>query len=365
MPIAELGYRHWEGKRTGVIRHCFAIARSEVAIAYQSSRLLRRFLFLAWMPILYFCPFFLAIGYVADPSNDLGEGLMLTELAGEFLPREAIEGLRSNPELYLPAAWSIVFYLFFAWSQSFLSMIVVAIAGPPLIARDRKSKAFLVYFSKPIQPWQYLLGKLSTVVFFVFSMTLIPAIFLYLISIALSPDQRTLLATLPILLEICLASLAVAVPIGMVVLLISSLTKDRRIATFVWLLVWIFGEIAFRVLTVSGHYSSGYKPPAWASLLSLRELTMRAVSGIFQMRENLETVFQGFGESGERVGRDLLRMAEDLGDPAAMDRPRSVQDVTDLAGLGISPELALLVLVVLSVGCGYVVLRRAQKAVRI
>ncbi|MFH0944813.1 MAG: hypothetical protein V2A76_06415 [Planctomycetota bacterium] len=365
MPIAELGYRHWEGKRTGVMRRCFAIARSEIAIAYQGSRLLRRFLFVAWMPILYFCPFFLAIGYVADPANDLGQGLMLTAIAGEFLPRDALEALRCNPELNMPAVLSMVFFLFFAWSQSFLSMIVVAIAGPPLIARDQKSKAFLVYFSKPIQPWQYLFGKLSTVVFFVFTMTLFPAILLFTISIALSPDRNLLVATLPILLKICLASLTVAIPISMVVLLISSLTKDRRIATFVWLLLWIFGEVAFRVLTMTGSYASGVKPPAWASLLSLRELTMRAVSGVFQMKANTETVFRGLGESGKRLGHELLSLAEDLGDPAALDRPSSVQKITDLAGLGISPELAMLALVVISVGCGYFILRQARRAVRI
>ena len=118
MPIAELGYRHWQGKRTSALRRSLAIARSEVAIAYKNSKLLRRFLIFAWMPILYFCPFFLAIGYVADPSNDLGEGAMLTEMASEFLPREAVEKVRENPELFLPQIWAIAFYFFFAYTQS-------------------------------------------------------------------------------------------------------------------------------------------------------------------------------------------------------------------------------------------------------
>ncbi len=365
MPIAERGYRHWEGKRTGALSRCFAITRFEVSIAYQSSRLLRRFLFIAWMPILYFCPLFLAIGYVADPSNDLRSGAMLTEIAGELFPREVIEQLRENPEIYLPAIWSVVFYLFFAWTQSLLSMIVVAIAGPPLIARDHKSKAFLVYFSKPIQAWQYLLGKLATVVFFVLSMTLIPALLLYSISIALSPDGTTLTATLPIIFKASLASLITAVPIGLVVLMISSLTKDRRIATFAWLVLWIFGEISFRVLTATSALSANARPPAWASLLSLRELSMRAVSGIFQVRSSIETVFQGLGESGDRLSRKMLRLAEDMGDPAALERPRSVQQIADLAGMGITPELATLALIVLSIGCGFVILQRARKAVRI
>ena len=48
MPIAELGYRHWEGKRTGIMQRWLAIMRSEMGIAYNSSKLLRRFLIFAW-----------------------------------------------------------------------------------------------------------------------------------------------------------------------------------------------------------------------------------------------------------------------------------------------------------------------------
>jgi len=347
------------------LRRCLAIARSEVTIAFQSSRLLRRFLLVAWMPILYFCPFFLAIGYVADPNNELESGAMLTELAREFVSTEVIGKLREDPQHLLPAIWSIAFYLFFAWTQSFLSMIVVAIVGPPLIARDHQTKAFLVYFSKPIQAWQYLFGKLSSLVFFVFSMTLVPALFLYTISIALSPDVSTLTATLPILLEVVLASLMTAIPIGMVVLLISSLTRDRRIATFAWLLLWIFGEIAFRVLTASSALSGNYQPPAWASLLSLRELTMRAVSGIFGVRGNIETLLNELGSSSEGLSRNLLRLADDMGDAAVMERPHSVLQFTDLAGLGLSPGLSALALIALSIACGLIILRRARRAVRI
>ena len=284
MPIVDLGYRHWQGKRTGAMRRWLAITRSEIAIAYKSSRLLRRFLIFAWMPILYFCPFFLAVGYVADPANDLTEGSLLTELAGEFFSQEALMRLRQNPELILPGIWSIAFYFFFAYTQSILSMIVVAIMGPPLIAKDLRTKAFLVYFSKPIRPWQYVLGKLSAVIFFVFIMTLFPALFLYLVGVALSPNTGTLLATLPIILKIVLSSIFISVPIALVVLLLSSLTKDRRIATFSWVAVWIFGEIAFRMLTATSNFAPGYKPPPWAALLSLRELTTRATAGNIRAR---------------------------------------------------------------------------------
>ena len=348
MPVAELGYRHWEGKRTGVTRRWLAIARSEIAIAYQSSRLLRRFLYVAWVPILYFCPVFLAVGYVADPANELGEGAMLTEIAREFLSREGFEKLRADPQLVLPGIWSITFYWFFAWAQSILAMIAVAIIGPPLIAKDIRSKAFLVYFSKPIQPWQYLVGKLATVAFFVFSMTLFPALFLYAVSIALSPDATTMTATLPIVFDIAVAAFVVAIPTAMVVLLLSSLTKDRRVATFAWVAICLFGEISFRILTVG--FPGEFEPPAWASLLSIHELTTKATAGVFDLQGNTQTLMTDL--ASDSLNWELQAMDTDLG-------------LGLVAETGLSPTASIVALVVLSGVCAVVIMRRTTKSVRI
>ena len=71
MPISELGYRHWEGRRVHPLLRWVAITRTEVGIAYRDSKLLRRFLIVAWMPLLYFGPLFFAVGYAADPDNEL------------------------------------------------------------------------------------------------------------------------------------------------------------------------------------------------------------------------------------------------------------------------------------------------------
>lgn len=365
MPVSELGYRHWEGKRTGAIRRSLAIARSEVGIAYRSSKLLRRFLVFAWAPVLYFCPFFLAVGYVADPNNQMTDGSILTMISHEFLRDEAVALLRANPEVLLPKIWSIAFFFFFAYTQSFFSMIVVAIGGPPLISRDIKSKAFLVYFSKPIRPWQYVLGKLMAVGFFVFSMTLFPAVVLYLIGVGLSPDVGTLKATLPILGQIVLSSVVIAVPIAMVVLLLSSLTRDRRIATFTWVSTWIFGELAFRVLSFGGRVSGEFTPPPWAPLLSLRELTTRATAAIMDLQDSIRVVMANLGKSGEHLDRFLRDVAEGLGEQALQDLPRNKQDLINIASGGYPPWVSIAVLGAISVACAWFVMRRVQRLVRV
>ena len=365
MPIAELGYRHWEGKRTGPFRRAMAIARSEIAIAFGGSKILRRFLVLAWVPILYFCPFFLAVGYVADPNNDLDSGAILTEIATDFLSRDAIALLRAHPELFLPPIWSIAFYFFFAYTGSLFAMIVVAIVGPPLISKDLRSKAFLVYYSKPIRPWQYLLGKLATVVFFIFTLTLFPGLLLYLVGVGLSPDFNTLAATLPIILQVVGSSLVIAVPVSLVALFLSSLTKDRRIATFSWMALWVFGEVAFRILAAASNFSTQAETPAWASALSIRELTTRATSGVFDVRGNLEDVFLRLGDSGDRLSHVVRGMAADMGEARFADVRLRDTEVLDIVAGGFSPVIATGLLALISIVTGLFILRRSTKPVRI
>jgi ABC-2 type transport system permease protein len=367
MPIAELGYRPWQGQRTGVHRRWLAIARTEIAIAWQNSKLLRRFVIFAWIPILYFCPFFLAVGYVANPENDLNG--LLPKVANEVLGRDGIERLRERPELVVPALWSIAFYLFLAYTQSLFAMFVVAIVGPPLIAKDLRSKAFLVYFSKPIRSWQYLLGKLGTIVFFVCLMTLFPALVLYLLGIALSPNLATAGSTLPILLRIAAASAVIAIPVGFVALTVSALTKNRRVATFTWVGVWICGEIAFRVLTIGasfGNYDGvAAKPPTWPALLSLRELTTRATAGILEVREQTTWLLDHFGNQGSRLAATIRDIGIEMGDQQFLQHPGMAKLAEAEAGSGLAPGVAIAALALISIVCAGIVRHRILQPVRI
>ncbi len=365
MPIEELGYRHWEGKRTRPAWRWLAIARSEIAIAFQSSKLLRRFLVFAWFPILYYCPVFFAIGYVADPSNNLEEGAMLTGIATELVGSAAIEQIRAQPEVFLPAAWSVAFYYFFSYSQAFFAMIVVAIVGPPLISKDTRSKAFLVYFSKPIGAWQYLLGKLGTVCFFVFCLSLFPALLLYIIGVALSPDVGTLIATLPILLQVLASSLVNSIPIAMMVLLLSSLTKDRRIATFFWIAVWIFGEISYKILYENLYYANDGAVSFWINCLSMRQLIMDSASGIFDLRGNLAQVFAVLGDNTGDLADFMNETAREFDEPGALGIGGSAASSITLGSSMRDSIGAISALMTFSAISAFALMRRVTKPVRI
>lgn len=365
MPITELGYRAWQGRRVGPWRRWLAITRLHVAVALRSSKLLRRFLFVAWSPLLYFGPVFFAVGWVADPANDLDQGAIMTSIARElFVSSSILDQLRANPGTFLPAMWAVAFHFFFTLTQTFCMLVVVAIVAPPLISRDVQSKAFLLYLSKPISAFEYLLGKLGVVLFFVFAITLFPALVLYGISISLCPDLGTALATAPILLRIVGASLVMGIPVAMVALLLSSLTRNHRIAMFGWIAACLFGEIAYRSIAFGGGFA-GATAPAWAPFLSLREVAIMASSTMFDVGGHLFAVVSTLREGGADVDSVVDSMARGFepGDPIRTALLRASGDETAVNALPAWASLAFLAVV--TVASGIVVVRRISKPVRI
>ncbi len=193
MPIYELGYRHWEGRLRSALLRWWPITRTGIALGLRS-KMLRRLCFAAWAPLLYFAPLFFAVGSITDPTAESSR--FWTEIAEEFFGgRLFIEFLQSQPEAARPIVWSLVFGFYLGRFQLFLSLIMTAIVAPPQISRDIRSKAFLVYFSKPITRGEYLIGKAGAVLAFLFWATLFPALLLYVLSVVFSPSLAVLADT--------------------------------------------------------------------------------------------------------------------------------------------------------------------------
>ncbi|MBU0755883.1 MAG: ABC transporter permease subunit, partial [Planctomycetes bacterium] len=99
----------------------------------------------------------------------------------------------------------------------------------PLIARDLKAGALEVYFSKPLLLSDYLAGKFMTIAFFLASITLFPALFLFFLDWFLAGS--TFWAYLP---EIMASSVLIITVCGLIVLAASSLARTARTAAIAW-----------------------------------------------------------------------------------------------------------------------------------
>ncbi len=289
MPIYEFGYRHWDGKTRGPLARWWTISETGIALAFRS-RLLRRVLTFVWVPILAGGGLFFVIGQFTDPNSELGKQSFFDFLAG-FFPNEIVAGLRDDPRSYRPAIWSMVFYFYFTYLISFQIILVTAIVGPSLVSPDLRSKAFLLYFSKPITRMEYCIGKGVILLAYLFCVSLVPALVLYFLSIVFSPSVETFLDTASTLPNLIIVSLVVTVPITLIVLYFSSLAADERFALFGWILVWLLGEVAFIFLS----NTRGAADSDWICLVSIRQTTVAVNQAIFDVTEKI----QALGDSRE------------------------------------------------------------------
>jgi hypothetical protein len=142
-------------------------------------------------------------------------------------------------------AWSLLLMTFFRYPQATMIIFLLGFIAPGLISRDLRSRAYLIYFSKPIGRMEYIFGKLAIPAVFLLLVTTLPALCLYALGVSLSPDLSVVASTWDIPFRIILASVVLIIPTACLSLMLSSLTSESRFATFAWFAVWVLGHGAW------------------------------------------------------------------------------------------------------------------------
>jgi len=83
------------------------------------------------------------------------------------------------------------------------------------------------------------------------AVTLLPALFLYAVSIAFSPSFQTILQTVSILPRIVLFSLFLMIGCGLPMLALSSLVGSPRFLSFLWAGWWVLSYTASFILSLT------------------------------------------------------------------------------------------------------------------
>lgn len=173
MPIHDLGYRRWQGTLTPPILRFIVIAEAGMALAWRN-RWVRRLVLVAWLPALYFAAGFLLLeqGLAHQTEAELASGFL-----GQFPQAQAVlEGVANGDPLEARHhGWSWLLLTFLRYPQGFVMVLLVGLVAPGLIAKDVQSKAFLLYFSRPLSRLEYVLGKFSVLGGYLFLITTVPA----------------------------------------------------------------------------------------------------------------------------------------------------------------------------------------------
>jgi len=256
--VNNLGYRTWSDKLVSGWTRWMVITKVGAVRAWQS-RWLRRMIFLAWLPAIWFgVGFFIWEQAAFHPEWRL----MLRPFLNHVPQTHEFESLRTglangNLEDSRHTVWAWFLQSFFRYPQAVLMVMVVGVIAPPLISQDIRSRAFLLYFSRPLTRCEYLLGKLASLWAYLALISVVPAISLYLLGVLLSPSLSVVAATWDLPFRIIGASIVLIVPTSMLALCFSSLTQESRYAGFAWFAIWILGWFTYGAATSAEAFNAG------------------------------------------------------------------------------------------------------------
>jgi ABC-2 type transport system permease protein len=244
--VHHLGYRKWSGRLVSGWTRWTVISAAGARRAWQS-RWLRRMLMFAWLPTMGFGLAFFAWEQAAL-YPEIRQGLIPLMRMMPATPafdeiRDAVQS--GDFESGRHTVWAWLLQSFFLYPQGVLMVLVVGLIAPPLISQDIRSRAFLLYFSRPLGRAEYLLGKLATLWLYLSMISAVPALSLYLLGVVLSPSLAVVLATWDLPLRIVAASIVLMLPTSVIALCFSSLTQESRYAGFAWFAVWVLGWFTY------------------------------------------------------------------------------------------------------------------------
>ncbi len=289
MAVHNLGYRAWSGKLEPEWSRLWVICSSGIRRAWQS-RWLRRMMFFAWLPAAYFgFGFFIWEQSLLYPEFRDGLRPFLAGVQGDGPLQQIVQGIRiADPERARHTMWGWMLLSFFRYPQGVLMILVVGLIAPPLISQDVRSRAFLLYFSRPLSRWEYILGKTGTVWFYLALISTLPALSLYVLGVLLSPQLEVVRATWDLPLRIVAASAVLMVPTASLALCLSSMTQESRYAGFAWFAIWVLGWFTYGIMGATEVFSrpttsAGQVP--WRTHLSLYHTLGQVQSWVFGFQD--------------------------------------------------------------------------------
>jgi ABC-2 type transport system permease protein len=234
MPIFDQGYQHWSGELSGSWSRWWTITRNGVRVGLKN-RLLRLYLLVALAPALGLAGMLCIWSLLERQSAAIRP--LAPMLAALFNPE-----LLMDPKHYRLTVWTLS-YSYFLDTELWLSMIMVLLVGPNLISQDLRFNALPLYFSRPLRRIDYFAGKLGIVAAFLAMVTIAPSIVAYVLGMLLSLDVTIVPQTIGLLLSAIAYGAVMAVSTGLLILALSSLSRNSRYVVLFWLGIWFLSGI--------------------------------------------------------------------------------------------------------------------------
>lgn len=233
MPIHDQSYRHWEGNLRSHTFRWWTITSEGLRI------ILRRKLFILIMALA---------------------GIQI------FIYGGIIYGVNTYGLMFKLNVINPKFFFDFIMRQTFFISLVCIFAGSGLIANDLKNNALQLYLSKPLTRIDYLIGKVMIILILLAFITLVPGILLFIENAILSQDLTFLQEEYWIIGAIIVFSLILIIPTGLLILTLSSITKNNRYTAISFIAILMGTPIFSGLITAILKFRWGILISYWSNL---------------------------------------------------------------------------------------------------
>ncbi len=132
-------------------------------------------------------------------------------------------------------------------------LFAAAVLGVPMVARDLRTRAWELYFSRAIATRDYLLGKFVAVFLVLFALTWGGVVSLYLMTALLGPDEGFFLRNLGWLFPLTCHSMLMSSVLALTALAFGTLSRNGIILAGSWLGTFFFAFAISRVMRFVQH----------------------------------------------------------------------------------------------------------------
>ena len=143
----------------------------------------------------------------------------------------------ADPKHYRVEVWTICYHYFLLAELRF-SMLLILLVGPNLISQDLRFNALPLYFSRPLRRIDYFVGKLGVIAAFIGMIVIVPSIIAYVLGLLFSLDITIVKDTFRVLLASIAYGLVIALSAGLLILALSSLSRNSRYVALFWVAIW-------------------------------------------------------------------------------------------------------------------------------
>lgn len=277
MTLSDAHYKHWQGQHLGIWHRRWAITANGVATCFQI-KAAGRLVGVCWIASLLAAAILFVLGQllVADSIVVQWLGNLNPQLQG--LARALTTWLEKHPEISVRTTYDLLFY-FFSSQLATMTFIMVALTIPSLLTRDLSSNAIIIYQSKALNRFDYLLGKFGTVFIMMTLTWLGPLLMAWFAGNLLSTQWHFFWHSRLALAHTVLVVVPSMVVLGVVAMGISALSPNTRTTTSLWVGLWLLGNALVPLSQIT-------KP--WLKFFSISYDLKQISLSVFQLQNDLE-----------------------------------------------------------------------------